>query len=93
MQVESSSVKYCLHSVLILLRLHVSLQPMRTRLWLLIALLLLGTAVRLYYLQAQSIWFDEGWSAYAAVQPSLRAAIEADATNPPENLSRDHCIP
>jgi uncharacterized membrane protein len=56
---------------------------MRTRLWLLTIILLLGTAVRFYHLQAQSIWFDEGWSAYAAVQPSLRAAIEADATNPP----------
>ena len=56
---------------------------MRTRLWLLIILLLLGTALRLYHLQAQSIWFDEGWSAYAAVQPTLRAAVEADATNPP----------
>src|SRR5205085_2408968 len=69
--------------VLILLRLHVSLQPMRNRLWLLIVLLLLGTALRLYHVQAQSIWFDEGWSAYAAVQPTLRAAVEADATNPP----------
>src|SRR5690606_7551333 len=31
----------------------------------------------------QSIWFDEGWSAYAAVQPTLLAAVEADPTNPP----------
>ncbi|MEO8610079.1 MAG: glycosyltransferase family 39 protein [Chloroflexota bacterium] len=56
---------------------------MRIRFWLLIILLLLGTVLRLYHIQAQSIWFDEGWSAYAAVQPTLRAAVEADATNPP----------
>ncbi len=47
------------------------------------ALLLLATAARLYQIQAQSIWFDEGWSAYAASQPTLIAAVQADATNPP----------
>ena len=61
--------------------------------WLLVVLLLAATAVRLYRIQAQSIWFDEGWSAYAAIQPTLQAAIEADPTNPPLyylllNLSR-----
>jgi uncharacterized membrane protein len=56
---------------------------MRTRLWLLILLLWFGAAARLYHLESQSIWFDEGWSAFAAVQPTLRAAVEADATNPP----------
>lgn len=49
----------------------------------LIALLLLATATRLFAIQAQSIWFDEGWSAYAAVQADLAAAANADATNPP----------
>jgi hypothetical protein len=56
---------------------------MRTRFWLLMILPLLAVAVRLYRLPAQSIWFDEGWSAYAAVQPTLQSAIDADPTNPP----------
>lgn len=50
---------------------------------LLLAVLLLAAAVRLYHIQLQSIWFDEGWSAYAAGQPTLRAVIEAEPTNPP----------
>lgn len=48
-----------------------------------IPLMLLAVAVRLYQIQNQSIWFDEGWSAFAAAQPTLLAAIQADATNPP----------
>lgn len=44
---------------------------------------LLATAARLYQIQNQSIWFDEGWSAFAAAQPTLLGAIQADATNPP----------
>ncbi len=57
---------------------------MHTRsLWLLVAILVAATAARLYHIQSQSIWFDEGWSAYAAVQPTLQAAVEADPTNPP----------
>lgn len=48
-----------------------------------IATILLAAASRLYELDAQSLWFDEAWSAYAAVQPDLRAAFEADPTNPP----------
>ncbi|MFN8373383.1 MAG: glycosyltransferase family 39 protein [Anaerolineae bacterium] len=51
--------------------------------WTLSALLLLAAALRLYHLQSQSIWFDEGWSAYAAVQPTLWDAFQSDATNPP----------
>ncbi|MBE2266940.1 MAG: glycosyltransferase family 39 protein [Anaerolinea sp.] len=54
---------------------------MRTRLLLL--LLLFATAIRLVGLQTQSLWFDEGWSAYAAAQPSVFAAFDADLTNPP----------
>ena len=46
-------------------------------------LILSACATRLYQLQTQSIWFDEGWSAFAAVQPTLISAIEADPTNPP----------
>ncbi|MEZ4668267.1 MAG: glycosyltransferase family 39 protein [Anaerolineae bacterium] len=46
-------------------------------------ILLLACAAGLYHIQSQSIWFDEGWSAYAAAQPTLLAAWNADATNPP----------
>lgn len=49
----------------------------------LVLILLLATAVRLWGIEAQSIWFDEGWSAYAAKQPSLVDAWRSDATNPP----------
>ncbi len=48
-----------------------------------IIVLLLATAFRLYQIQTQSIWFDEGWSAYSAIQPDLQAAIDSDKTNPP----------
>ena len=51
--------------------------------FIMVALLVLATATRLYHIDFQSIWFDEGWSAFAAVQPTLRAAFEADPTNPP----------
>ncbi len=50
---------------------------------LVIIILLLATAFRLYQIQTQSIWFDEGWSAYSATQPNLQAAIDSDKTNPP----------
>ncbi len=49
----------------------------------LIIILLMATAIRLYHIQTQSIWFDEGWSAYAAIQPTVQAAIDSDKTNPP----------
>ena len=45
--------------------------------------ILLAVASRLYQIDFQSIWFDEGWSAFAAVQPTIQAAVEADPTNPP----------
>ncbi len=48
-----------------------------------IIILLVATASRLYQIQTQSIWFDEGWSAYAAIQPTIQAAIDSDKTNPP----------
>ncbi|MBI1276884.1 MAG: hypothetical protein GC179_02020 [Anaerolineaceae bacterium] len=48
-----------------------------------ISFLLLAAALRFYHIQTQSIWFDEGWSAYAAVQPGIQAAIDSDKTNPP----------
>lgn len=57
---------------------------MRTQLLLIAAFsILFAWTVRLYHLDAQSIWFDEGWSAYAAVQPTLPDAVAADPTNPP----------
>jgi hypothetical protein len=56
---------------------------LKLRLFLLMAFLLVAVATRLFAIQAQSIWFDEGWSAYAAEQPTLVDAAAADATNPP----------
>ena len=55
----------------------------RKPLWWLVALLLVAFATRLFDLGGQSLWFDEGWSAFAAVQPDLAAAADADPTNPP----------
>jgi 4-amino-4-deoxy-L-arabinose transferase-like glycosyltransferase len=49
----------------------------------LVAVILLAAITRFYHLKTQSIWFDEGWSAYAAVQPTLWDAVLADLTNPP----------
>ncbi len=46
-------------------------------------LLLLASALRLQRIAAQSLWFDEGWSAWAAIQPTLAQALLADTTNPP----------
>ncbi|MCA0457745.1 MAG: glycosyltransferase family 39 protein [Chloroflexi bacterium] len=48
-----------------------------------IIILLIVFAVGLYHIQSQSIWFDEGWSAYSAIQPTLQSAINSDKTNPP----------
>ncbi|MGL4648022.1 MAG: glycosyltransferase family 39 protein, partial [Caldilineaceae bacterium] len=45
--------------------------------------LLVAFGAALFRIGAPSVWFDEGWSAYAAGQPSLIAAANADATNPP----------
>ncbi len=58
-------------------------EPLKSHLWWIIAAFLLAAGVRLYALEMQSIWFDEGWSAHAAMQPTLIAAANADATNPP----------
>ncbi|MFQ3568532.1 MAG: glycosyltransferase family 39 protein [Aggregatilineales bacterium] len=48
-----------------------------------ITVLLLFTALAASEIGKQSLWFDEGWSAYAAAQPNLIEAAAADATNPP----------
>jgi uncharacterized membrane protein len=48
-----------------------------------IIILFLASAVRIYLIETQSIWFDEGWSAYSANQPDLLAAADSDKTNPP----------
>ena len=61
----------------------VPMRPTKRSLLVLILIVLLALATRLYGIQQQSIWFDEGWSAYAATQPSLVDAANADATNPP----------
>ncbi len=56
----------------------------RTRTNPLITLLMsVAFGLKLIQIESQSIWFDEGWSAYAAAQPDLITAANADATNPP----------
>lgn len=55
----------------------------RSYTWLLALVLLLTAALALRGIGAQSLWFDEGWSAYGAAQPDLAAAAASDATNPP----------
>ncbi|MCC6616721.1 MAG: glycosyltransferase family 39 protein [Anaerolineae bacterium] len=51
--------------------------------WIVVAVLLLALAAYLFRIADQSIWFDEGWSAHAAAQPTLLDAARADLTNPP----------
>lgn len=51
--------------------------------FLIMAVLLLGAALRLSGIDAQSIWFDEGWSAMAAAEPTAYHAAQFDQTNPP----------
>ena len=51
--------------------------------WLLTLILLLAAAAALWGIGSQSLWFDEGWSAYGAAQPDLASAAASDATNPP----------
>ncbi len=51
--------------------------------WSVCLLLLVAAGVALWRIGVPSLWFDEGWSAYAAARPDLLAAAAADATNPP----------
>ena len=51
--------------------------------YLLTIIVLLAAALRFSNIQMQSIWFDEGYSWWAAIQPDLMGAANADATNPP----------
>src|SRR5690606_29932663 len=75
--------------VKVMLTLHLrraKVAPMQTSLRsliLFVGILLLATSARLFQIQTQSLWFDEGWSAYAPNQPTLIDAANADATNPP----------
>jgi uncharacterized membrane protein len=62
-------------------RLH--MMKLRFALLWMTSILLMASVVRFAGIDTQSIWFDEGWSAYAAVQPDLLAAARADLTNPP----------
>ncbi len=48
-----------------------------------VLLLLIATGLRAWQLDAQSLWFDEGFSWHAATQPSLAAVVDGDPTNPP----------
>jgi 4-amino-4-deoxy-L-arabinose transferase-like glycosyltransferase len=49
----------------------------------LIVILLVACFAISFRIGSQSVWFDEGWSAYAAGQPDIVQAANADATNPP----------
>jgi len=49
----------------------------------LFGLILIAAALRLHNLDAQSVWFDEGYSWNAAVSATIVDAANADATNPP----------
>jgi 4-amino-4-deoxy-L-arabinose transferase-like glycosyltransferase len=51
--------------------------------WPCLAFVVVAYAVALHQPEAQSIWFDEGWSAFAATRETLLAAALADPTNPP----------
>jgi hypothetical protein len=55
---------------------------MRT-LWTHTLILLIAAGLFLHQIEAESVWFDEGWSAYAASQNTILAAANADTTNPP----------
>lgn len=55
----------------------------RNPIWPYVLILLVAMGLALWNTGAQSLWFDEGWSAWAAGQPTLAAAANADATNPP----------
>ena len=55
---------------------------MRT-LWTHTLILLIAAGLFLHQIEAESVWFDEGWSANAASQNNLLAAANADTTNPP----------
>lgn len=46
-------------------------------------LIALAAALALQQIGDDSLWFDEGWSAFAAARPTLIDAANADATNPP----------
>ncbi len=54
-----------------------------TRWLFLVVCLIASTALKLHAIDKQSVWFDEGYSWNAAVQPTLIDSANADATNPP----------
>ncbi|NPV68954.1 MAG: hypothetical protein HPY64_17650 [Anaerolineae bacterium] len=49
----------------------------------LLVLLLIAAGLRAWNLDTQSIWFDEGYSWYAASRPTLLQTVAGDLTNPP----------
>lgn len=58
--------------------------PVRLRtLWLIVVFLLIGTGLRTWQIDTQSIWFDEGFSWHAATRPDLVSTLNGDPTNPP----------
>ncbi|MDX2162793.1 MAG: hypothetical protein SF162_15850 [bacterium] len=60
----------------------ISSRPIR-HFGILIGLIVCSMAFKLHRIDDQSIWFDEGYSWNAAVQPTMITAANADSTNPP----------
>lgn len=58
-------------------------QKLSRTLWFIVGAVWLAAGFWLTNIETQSIWFDEGWSAYSAIQPSVILAANSDATNPP----------
>lgn len=64
------------------------MRPLRTALYRLAPFLItaLALALRLYRIDAQSLWFDEGWSVHLAREPlsaALRQIAGEGHTHPP----------
>jgi uncharacterized membrane protein len=57
----------------------------KRHLWIAVILLLIGFGLRLWNLDTQSLWFDEGFSWHVASQPTLAQTwiIDRHTTNPP----------
>lgn len=65
------------------MRVHQKYMNKITSLFLFVIIVFFSAWLKLQGIAEQSIWFDEGWSAFAAAQPDIISAANADATNPP----------